>query len=60
MPSDMGPLKKGMRVALASGTARVTAFRERSQPQFDDLSRIHNLMWLLKPLATTFPSQPVI
>ena len=22
MPTDMGPLKKGMRVALASGTAR--------------------------------------
>ena len=31
MPSDMGPLKKGMRVALASGTARVVKASKRDR-----------------------------
>ena len=45
MPMDMGPLKKGMRVALASGTARVVKLSstDRSLSLMGPLGGIHNL-----------------
>jgi len=45
MPMDMGPLKKGMRVALASGTARVVKLSatDRSLSLVGPLGGIHNL-----------------
>ncbi len=45
MPMAMGPLKKGMRVALASGTARVLKLSEadRSLSLMGPLGGIHNL-----------------
>ena len=45
MPMDMGPLKRGMRVALASGTARVVKLSstDRSLSLMGPLSGIHNL-----------------
>lgn len=45
MPMDMGPLKKGMRVALASGTARVVkvSASDRSLSLMGPLGGIHNL-----------------
>ena len=45
MPMDMGPLKKGMRVALASGTARVlkVSATDRSLSLMGPLGGIHNL-----------------
>ena len=45
MPTDMGPLKKGMRVALASGTARVIKLSrdDRSISLMGPLGGIHNL-----------------
>ena len=45
MPSDMGPLKQGMRVALASGTARVVKLskKDRSISLMGPLGGIHNL-----------------
>jgi len=45
MPMDMGPLKKGMRVALASGTARVVkvSVSDRSLSLMGPLGGIHNL-----------------
>ena len=57
MPSDMGPLKKGMRVALASGTARVVkaSKRDRSISLIGPLGGIHNLDVLLVPGEDLFP-----
>ena len=45
MPMDIGPLKKGMRVALASGTARVVKLSstDRSISLMGPLGGIHNL-----------------
>jgi hypothetical protein len=45
IPSDMGPLKQGMRVALASGTARVIKLsqKDRSISLMGPLGGIHNL-----------------
>ena len=45
MPMDMGPLKQGMRVALASGTARVLKLSasDRSLSLMGPLGGIHNL-----------------
>ena len=45
MPMDMGPLKKGMRMALASGTARVVKLSatDRSLSLMGPLGGIHNL-----------------
>ena len=57
MPSDMGPLKKGMRVALASGTARVVkaSKRDRSISLIGPLGGIHNLDVLPVPGEDLFP-----
>ena len=57
MPSDMGPLKKGMRVALASGTARVVkaSQRDRSISLIGPLGGIHNLDVLPVPGEDLFP-----
>ena len=57
MPSDMGPLKKGMRVALASGTARVVkaSKRDRSISMIGPLGGIHNLDVLPVPGEDLFP-----
>ena len=45
IPTDMGPLKQGMRVALASGTARVVkhSSNDRSISLLGPLGGIHNL-----------------
>ena len=45
VPMDMGPLKRGMRVALASGTARVVKLSstDRSLSLMGPLGGIHNL-----------------
>ena len=45
MPMDMGPLKQGMRVALAAGTARVVkvSATDRSISLMGPLGGIHNL-----------------
>ena len=57
MPSNMGPLKKGMRVALASGTARVVkaSKRDRSISLIGPLGGIHNLDVLPVPGQDLFP-----
>ena len=57
MPADMGPLKKGMRVALASGTARVVkaSKRDRSISLIGPLGGIHNLDVLPVPGQDLFP-----
>ena len=57
MPADMGPLKKGMRVALASGTARVVkaSQRDRSISLIGPLGGIHNLDVLPVPGEDLFP-----
>jgi len=57
MPSDMGPLKKGMRVALAPGTARVVkaSKRDRSISLIGPLGGIHNLDVLPVPGEDLFP-----
>ena len=57
MPADMGPLKKGMRVALASGTARVVkaSKRDRSISLIGPLGGIHNLDVLPVPGEDLFP-----
>ena len=57
MPADMDPLKKGMRVALASGTARVVkaSQRDRSISLIGPLGGIHNLDVLPVPGEDLFP-----
>jgi len=57
MSSDMGPLKKGMRVALASGTARVVkaSKRDRSISLIGPLGGVHNLDVLPVPGEDLFP-----
>ena len=57
MPADMGPLKKGMRVALASGTARVVkaSKRDRSISLIGPLGGMHNLDVLPVPGEDLFP-----
>ena len=57
IPSDMGPLKKGMRVALASGTARVIKLSktDRSLSLMGPLGGIHNLDVLAMPGLDLFP-----
>ena len=42
MPLDMGPLKKGMRLALASGTARIIKLSGRPQHQPDGSAGRHS------------------
>jgi len=61
MPSDMGPLKKGMRVALASGTARVIKLsdKDRSLSLMGPLGGIHNLDVIAPSGADLFPSLKV-
>ena len=58
MPTDMGPLKKGMRVALASGTARVIKLseRDRTLSLMGPLGGIHNLDVLADPGDDLFPN----
>ena len=58
MPTDMGPLKKGMRVALASGTARVIKLSERDRTisLMGPLGGIHNLDVLADPDDDLFPN----
>ena len=57
MPTDMGPLKKGMRVALASGTARVIKLSERDRT----LSLLGPLggstTWMFSPTLVTISSR---
>ena len=57
MPLDMGPLKKGMRLALASGTARIIKLSEddRSISLMGPLGGIHNLDVLADPDDDLFP-----
>ena len=57
IPEDMGPLKKGMRVALASGTARVIKLSktDRSLSLMGPLGGIHNLDVLAMPGLDLFP-----
>ena len=57
IPVDMGPLKKGMRVALASGTARVIKLSktDRSLSLMGPLGGIHNLDVLAMPGLDLFP-----
>ena len=57
MPLDMGPLKKGMRLALASGTARIIKLSEddRSISLLGPLGGIHNLDVLADPDDDLFP-----
>ena len=57
IPTDMGPLKKGMRVALASGTARVIKLSktDRSLSLIGPLGGIHNLDVLAMPGPDLFP-----
>ena len=57
MPTDMGPLKKGMRVAL-SGTARVIKLSERDRTisLMGPLGGIHNLDVLADPDDDLFPN----
>ena len=61
MPSDMGPLKKGMRVALASGTARVLKLsdKDRSLSLMGPFGGIHNLDVIAPSGADLFPSLKV-
>ena len=58
LPTDMGPLKKGMRVALASGTARVIKLseRDRTLSLMGPLGGIHNLDVLADPGDDLFPN----
>ena len=57
MPMDMGPLKKGMRVALASGTARVVkaSATDRSLSLMGPLGGIHNLDVVMPSGDDLFP-----
>ena len=57
MPADMGPLKKGMRVALASGTARVVkaSQRDRSISLIGPIGGLHTLDVLPVPGEDLFP-----
>ena len=57
MPLDMGPLKKGMRLALASGTARIIKLSEvdRSISLMGPLGGIHNLNVLADSGDDLFP-----
>ena len=57
MPSDMGPLKQGMRLALASGTARVIKLsqKDRSISLMGPLGGIHNLDVVAEPDQDLFP-----
>ena len=57
MPLDMGPLKKGMRLALASGTARIIKLSEvdRSISLMGPLGGIHNLDVLADSGDDRFP-----
>ena len=57
MPLDMGPLKKGMRLALASGTARIIKLSEvdRSISLMGPLGGIHNLDVLADSRDDLFP-----
>ena len=57
MPMDMGPLKKGMRVALASGTARVlkVSATDRSLSLMGPLGGIHNLDVVMPSGSDLFP-----
>ena len=58
MPMDMGPLKKGMRVALASGTARVlkVSVTDRSLSLMGPLGGIHNLDVVMPSGSDLFPA----
>ena len=58
MPMDMGPLKKGMRVALASGTARVLKLSatDRSLSLMGPLGGIHNLDVVMPSDDDLFPA----
>ena len=58
MPMDMGPLKKGMRVALASGTARVlkVSATDRSLSLMGPLGGIHNLDVVMPSGSDVFPA----
>ena len=57
MPSDMGPLKQGMRLALASGTARVVKLsqKDRSISLMGPLGGIHNLDVVVESDQDLFP-----
>ena len=57
MPSDMGPLKQGMRLALASGTARVIKLsqKDRSISLMGPLGGIHNLDVVVESDQDLFP-----
>ena len=57
MPLNMGPLKKGMRLALASGTARIIKLSEvdRSISLMGPLGGIHNLDVLADAGDDLFP-----
>ena len=57
MPSDMGPLKQGMRLALASGTARVIKLsqEDRSISLMGPLGGIHNLDVVVESDQDLFP-----
>ena len=57
MPADMGPLRKGMRVALASGTARVVKLsrKDRSISLMGPLGGIHNLDVITDSKDDLFP-----
>lgn len=58
IPTDMGPLKQGMRVALASGTARVVKLsrQDRSISLMGPLGGIHNLDVLADTTDDLFPT----
>jgi hypothetical protein len=58
MPMDMGPLKKGMRMALASGTARVVkvSATDRSLSLMGPLGGIHNLDVVMPSGDDLFPA----
>ena len=58
MPTDMGPLKQGMRVALASGTARVGKLSrsDRSISLMGPLGGIHNLDVVADASDDLFPT----
>ena len=57
MPTDMGPLKQGMRLALASGTARVVKLsqKDRSISLMGPLGGIHNLDVVVESDQDLFP-----
>ena len=58
MPTDMAPLKRGMRVALASGTARVVKLSraDRSISLMGPLGGIHNLDVVTDTTDDLFPT----